>query len=417
MGLKAKVEAIIYAAEEPITLEQISVLVRDMVLADMVLAEQSSDQARVADTPSESVTEQEALLPETTSPAEEPNADEVAADVVSASVIVVQSTESAAEPSVDELSPIENASVVAPEQTRGKKKKSDAPKKEPTEDARVRARLRAIIEELISDYDREERGIEIRQVAGGYRMATKPEHHDVVRAFAKSLKPPVRLSMAALETLAVIAYKQPVTVPEISEIRGVESGGVIGTLLDRKLVTTAGRKQVIGRPILYKTSKEFLLRFGLNELAELPSMEEFEKIAADGQGDLFPKQEPTATSIDTPEAAVPALVPGAEADADEVRAGAPDAAEQSEASGDADLSAEAGETAAVERLTTEQDTEQVEDIQAAEPAQPEAMEGKPDSIGEAQAAKATQSEAVEDEPTSEKSKAEEDLKADAVRSE
>jgi segregation and condensation protein B len=117
-------------------------------------------------------------------------------------------------------------------------------------------------------------------------MTTRPEHHDVVRAFAKSLKPPVRLSLAALETLAVIAYKQPVTVPEISEIRGVEAGGVIGTLLDRKLITTAGRKQVVGRPILYKTSKDFLMRFGLNDVSELPSMEEFEKLAAD-QGDLF----------------------------------------------------------------------------------------------------------------------------------
>src|SRR5471030_1042566 len=111
-------------------------------------------------------------------------------------------------------------------------------------------------------------------------MSTKPEHHDVVRAFSKSLKPPIRLSMQALETLSVIAYKQPVTVPEINDIRGVDSGGVIGTLLDRKLITTAGRKQVIGRPILYKTTKEFLMRFGLKDVNELPSMEEFEKMAA-----------------------------------------------------------------------------------------------------------------------------------------
>ncbi len=128
--------------------------------------------------------------------------------------------------------------------------------------------------------------MEIRQIAGGYRMTTKPEHHDVVVAFAKSLKPPVRLSLQALETLSVIAYKQPVTVPEISEIRGVDSTGVIATLLDRKLITTAGRKQVIGRPILYKTTKEFLLRFGLNDVSELPSMEEFEKLG-DPQTELF----------------------------------------------------------------------------------------------------------------------------------
>ena len=151
---------------------------------------------------------------------------------------------------------------------------------------RIKARLSGIIDELVAEYASAERGMEIRQIAGGYRMATKPEHHDVVVNFAKSLKPPVRLSLQALETLAVIAYKQPVTVPEISEIRGVDTSGVIATLLDRKLITTAGRKQVIGRPILYKTTKEFLLRFGLNDVSELPSMEEFEKLG-DPQSDLF----------------------------------------------------------------------------------------------------------------------------------
>ncbi|HEY6307807.1 MAG TPA: SMC-Scp complex subunit ScpB, partial [Candidatus Angelobacter sp.] len=135
------------------------------------------------------------------------------------------------------------------------------------------------LQELMADYAREERGIEVRQVAGGYRMSTKPEHHDVIRAFSKSLKPPVRLSLPALETLAVIAYKQPVTVPEISDIRGVDASAVIGTLLERKLITTAGRKAVVGRPMLYKTSKDFLLRFGLNDVGELPSLEEFEKLA------------------------------------------------------------------------------------------------------------------------------------------
>jgi segregation and condensation protein B len=148
-------------------------------------------------------------------------------------------------------------------------------------DAEIKARVRTAVDELVSEYAASERAMEIRQVAGGYRMATKPEHHDVVRAFAKSLKPPVRLSLPALETLAVIAYKQPVTVPEISEIRGVDSSGVIATLLERKLVTTAGRKAVIGRPILYKTTKEFLLRFGLKDVSELPSMEEFEKLASE----------------------------------------------------------------------------------------------------------------------------------------
>jgi segregation and condensation protein B len=158
-----------------------------------------------------------------------------------------------------------------------------------TDDAEVRSRVRATLEALVADYSASDHGVEVRQVAGGYRISTKPEHHDLVRAFAKSLKPPIRLSLPALETLAVIAYKQPVTVPEISEIRGVDSSGVIGTLLDRKLITTSGRKAVIGRPILYKTTKEFLLRFGLKDIGELPSMEEFEKLVAESfQADLLP---------------------------------------------------------------------------------------------------------------------------------
>ena len=153
----------------------------------------------------------------------------------------------------------------------------------------VKSHVRVALEELIDDYAAAHRGVEIRQIAGGYRMSTKPEQHDVVRNFAKSLKPPIRLSLPALETLAVIAYKQPVTVPEISEIRGVDSSGVIATLLDRKLITTAGRKAVIGRPILYKSTKEFLLRFGLKDVSELPSMEEFEKLVAESfQNELLP---------------------------------------------------------------------------------------------------------------------------------
>jgi segregation and condensation protein B len=155
----------------------------------------------------------------------------------------------------------------------------------------VKSRVRSGVEELVGEYGGPDHGIEIRQVAGGYRMSTKPEQHEVVRAFAKSLKPPIRLSLPALETLAVIAYKQPVTVPEINEIRGVDSGGVIGTLLDRKLITTGGRKQVIGRPILYKTTKEFLMRFGLKDVNELPSMEEFEKLVAESfQSELIPAE-------------------------------------------------------------------------------------------------------------------------------
>ena len=160
------------------------------------------------------------------------------------------------------------------------------------DEAEVKSRVRSSLEDLVGEYGGPDHGIEIRQVAGGYRMSTKPEQHEMVRSFARSLKPPVRLSLPALETLAVIAYKQPATVPEINEIRGVDSGGVIATLLDRKLITTAGRKQVFGRPILYKTTKEFLMRFGLKDVSELPSMEEFEKLVAESfQSELIPAEE------------------------------------------------------------------------------------------------------------------------------
>src|SRR5580704_17926282 len=171
---------------------------------------------------------------------------------------------------------------------------------QPADATELKSAARLALEELTADYSTEAHGIEIRQVAGGYRMSTKPEHHDVVRAFAKSLKPPIRLSLPALETLAVIAYKQPITVPEISEIRGVDSNGVIATLLDRKLITTAGRKAVIGRPILYKTAKEFLMRFGLKDVGELPSMEEFEKLVAESfQSDLLPAESESTENAET----------------------------------------------------------------------------------------------------------------------
>jgi len=147
-----------------------------------------------------------------------------------------------------------------------------------------RLNVKAALEELSVFYASEDRGLEIRAVAGGYKMYTKPQHHEVVRRFIKSLRPPLRLSMPALETLAVIAYKQPVTAPEISEIRGVNTSGVLSTLLDKRLITTAGRKEVMGRPILYKTSKEFLMRFGLSDLDELPSLKEFEALAREALG-------------------------------------------------------------------------------------------------------------------------------------
>jgi len=252
MSLKAQLEAIIYAAEDPITLDQMAALLKDDLLA-----------LKTAIPPT----------PEATSDSAPP----------------LQPQPEQAE---DHLGAVEDSTPTPP--TKKAKEKS--------EKVELRGLLRPYLDELIADYANPEHGIEIREVASGYRMSTKPEHHDVVRAFSKSLKPPIRLSLPALETLAVIAYKQPVTVPEISEIRGVDSSGVIATLLDRKLITTSGRKDVIGRPILYKTTKEFLLRFGLKDVNELPSMEEFEKLVAESfQSDLLPAEEPSQPTDVRPE--------------------------------------------------------------------------------------------------------------------
>ena len=175
-------------------------------------------------------------------------------------------------------------------------------------------RIRALLQQLMAEFDRPEHGVSIKEVAGGYKMATKPEHHEAVRSFVKSLKTPLKLSLPALETLAVIAYKQPVTTPEIMEIRGVQGGGVLKTLLDRKLITEAGRKNVIGKPILYKTTKEFLIQFGLKDLSELLSLKEFEEIRrmamADSEGS---SDAPGAASADG-EAALAAEVPISEAE-------------------------------------------------------------------------------------------------------
>ncbi len=285
MSVKAQLEAIIYATEEPVTATQLAALLKDAVLAEL----RAEEQARLA--LNEVVAEphaQEEDLDEETVELEEPRDDAPEA--------------AAAAPD----SPVANQPDLP----------ADTKPSDKEELRRVKDRIDLLLDELIAEYSSPGRGMEIRQIAGGYRMATKPEHHDVVVNFAKSLKPPVRLSLQALETLSVIAYKQPVTVPEISEIRGVDSAGVIATLLDRKLITTAGRKQVIGRPILYKTTKEFLLRFGLNDVSELPSMEEFEKLG-DPQAELFqagvppasePSQEKTANVGEPVTEADPALV-------------------------------------------------------------------------------------------------------------
>jgi len=169
-------------------------------------------------------------------------------------------------------------------------------------------RVQEAMARLIEEFDKPERGVAIREVAGGYKMATKAEHHDSVRAFAKSLKPPLKLSLPALETLAVIAYKQPATAPEIMEIRGVQGTGVLKTLLDRKLIAAAGRKNVIGKPILYKTTKEFLIHFGLKDLSELPSLKEFEEIRRMSFGDGEAAAEPDTAE---PAAVEPAAADGA----------------------------------------------------------------------------------------------------------
>ncbi|HVA62119.1 MAG TPA: SMC-Scp complex subunit ScpB [Terriglobales bacterium] len=179
---------------------------------------------------------------------------------------------------------------------------------------------KAVVEEglaaLGARYASDDYGVELRAVAGGYRMATKPQHHEAVRQFLKSLKPRVRLSLAALETLAVIAYRQPVTLPEIRDIRGVDPAGVINTLLEKKLVTTAGRKEALGKPILYRTTREFLVQFGLSGLRDLPTLKEFEEMAQAGLEGLEPaaavEAGAAAISAEPTEAADATLLPAGE---------------------------------------------------------------------------------------------------------
>jgi segregation and condensation protein B len=236
------------------------------------------------------------------------------------------------------------------------------------------AKVREILGQLQADYDRPDRGLHIKEVAGGYKMATKPEHHEAVRNFVKSLKPPLKLSLPALETLAVIAYKQPVTGPEIMEIRGVQGGGVLKTLLDRKLIAVAGRKNVIGKPMLYKTTREFLLQFGLKDLAELPSLKEFEEIRR------------MAFSDDAPGA----VVEGAPAEA---TPGSPEEAAPVEATPEA---GDAPAEAAVETAAPAEQAEVAEEEAAAVEATPEADEVPAEAVAEA-AALAEQAEAAAEE--------------------
>ena len=283
MSLKAKLEAVIYAAEEPVTLSQLAALFAAEAFEYKAEQEAAAAAAKAAEAPAQT-TETLPLLAEGleylgleqtpafyTAPASDAATEEATGQAEA------PATEPTAPP---EPEPTEAGSQPAPVAEGNLDAETEVRRQARLRDREVKAILRQILDELIASYAADNRGIEIREIAGGYRMATKPECHDAVRMFIKSLKPPMKLSLPALETLAVIAYKQPVTAPEVNEIRGVESGGVLGSLLSRKLITTAGRKQVIGRPILYKTTKEFLLRFGLKDVSELPSMEEFEKMAA-----------------------------------------------------------------------------------------------------------------------------------------
>jgi segregation and condensation protein B len=275
MSLKAKLEAVIYAAEEPVTLAQLAAL-----FAEDALEWQSEQTAASAEQAAEAAAGgAQSSLDEAFAYLElDPGSPAAPAPVAESGEQPDQApgAELSPEPGDAESSAAEEPGEAEAETPSDAEAKRLARQR----DREVRAILRQLLDQLIADYVADSRGIEIREIAGGFRMATKPECHDAVRQFVKSLKPALKLSLPALETLAVVAYKQPVTAPEVNEIRGVDSSGVFGSLLARKLIATAGRKPVIGRPILYKTTREFLLRFGLKDVSELPSMEEFEKIAA-----------------------------------------------------------------------------------------------------------------------------------------
>jgi segregation and condensation protein B len=279
MSLKAKLEAVIYAAEEPITLAQLAGLFADEAL-EWKAAQDAA--ARTAEAIAES-----AGLPQMSEAFPylelEPIAEgeAAAAQVVpGAEAIESSAGEAAGTTAGQESGAAEPVAAAEPGGGDDAAAEAEARRAAKVREREARGAIKLALDELMAEYASDERGIEIREIAGGYRMATKPQCHDAVRLFVKSLKPPLKLSLPALETLAVVAYKQPVTAPEVNEIRGVDSSGVFGSLLARKLITTAGRKPVVGRPILYKTTREFLLRFGLKDVTELPSMEEFEKMAA-----------------------------------------------------------------------------------------------------------------------------------------
>ena len=293
MSLKAKIEAVIYATEEPVTLTQLIGLLGEEGQAELdAIAAQQHSLTLVGASPHDPPDAQNEADPEATL---EADPSEFAISSAAADALPEESVPAGLAGQPPEANPeadLSNSPGAISEEFAKTSEAPTGPVSSPSPDQpseagqklaarRLREYFRSLLDQLIADYANGDRGLEIREVASGFRLATKPEFHDAVRGFVKSLKPPLKLSLQALETLAVVAYKQPVTAPEVSEIRGVDSAGVLGSLLSRKLVTTAGRKQVIGRPILYKTTKEFLLRFGLKDINELPSIEEFERIAGE----------------------------------------------------------------------------------------------------------------------------------------
>jgi segregation and condensation protein B len=284
MSLKAKLEAVIYAAEEPVTLAQLSALFADEAMEWK--AEQEATAAAQAAAESAGLPQLNEAFPYLgLEPVEEGEAE--GAVVEDAGLETGATSEAETDGTTEAEADATEAAVAKGAAGEGEAGAGDeagaeaeANRAAKLREREARAAIKQVLDELVREYAADGRGIEIREIAGGYRMGTKPQCHDAVRLFVKSLKPPLKLSLPALETLAVIAYKQPVTAPEVNEIRGVDSSGVFGSLLARKLIVTAGRKPVVGRPILYKTTREFLLRFGLKDVTELPSMEEFEKMAA-----------------------------------------------------------------------------------------------------------------------------------------
>jgi segregation and condensation protein B len=314
MSLKAKLEAVIYASEEPVTLAQLTGLLGEEGQAELdalaaqqhslALEDEESDDPAMADATLEPIEDADALNAETLVPT---------AETTSESVLLSEDSPNESQPQdPDAADPATTPEPLSAEATPDAKALAAATK---LRERKLRDYFRELLDQLIADYANGDRGLEIREVAGGFRLGTKAEYHDAVRGFVKSLKPPLKLTLQALETLAVVAYKQPVTAPEVSEIRGVDSAGVLGSLLTRKLVTTAGRKQVIGRPILYKTTKDFLLRFGLKDINELPSIEEFEKMAGELNDAV---QEEIPMEPNAPASHEPSDAPSEEASADPI---------------------------------------------------------------------------------------------------